>query len=68
MPTAVSKNQRVGAISAPARSAEFISVLCGVCGTRLRAKFRPGRGNKARIQHGRWFVCENGHLTCRKRN
>lgn len=40
---------------------------CGACGAKTRPKFEPGRGKGTRLQHSKFWVCENGHQVVRKR-
>jgi hypothetical protein len=48
-------------------SAKFEGAPCGCCGTKTRRMYAAPRGTKARTQHPRWWVCENGHKIVRKR-
>lgn len=40
---------------------------CGVCGASVRRMFPHGKGNKARVQHSKFWVCEKGHKLYIKR-
>jgi hypothetical protein len=40
---------------------KYTGSKCGYCGKRSRHMYEPGRGKGARMQHSRWWVCENGH-------
>lgn len=37
------------------------------CGQPTRLKFAKGKGQHARMQHSRWYICDKGHSLYRKR-
>lgn len=39
---------------------------CGACTTPTRRLFMKGKGNKAKRQAPKWWVCERGHRVYRK--
>jgi len=46
---------------------KFDGLACGYCRAKTRRMYATPRGTKGRIQHSRWWVCENGHKIMRKR-
>jgi hypothetical protein len=46
---------------------KFDKGKCGYCGKLQRRMFEIGKSNKARLQHPRWVVCENGHKQMKKK-